>query len=96
MPAVTISRVRGLLAPTGRRNDTLTMDGISVGFPFDESMRGALRQEFPNAWFDAGIKRWVLARADYDHAVRFFADRGYVVIDGLNVVAQPISERAKS
>jgi hypothetical protein len=96
MPAVTISRVKGLFVPTGRRNDVVRMDGIYVRFPFDESMRGALRQEFPLAFFESGMKRWALAHADYDHVVKFFADRGYVVIDGTKVVAQPNSERAKS
>jgi hypothetical protein len=72
------------------------MDGVYVRFPFDEPVRGALRQEFPITFFDAGMKRWTLARADYDHVVKFFSDRGYVVIDGTKVVAQPNSEPAES
>jgi len=96
MPAVSLSRFSGVLVPTGRRNGSIAMNGIYVSFPFEESMRGALRQEFPTAWFDSQMKRWTLARADYDHVVTFFADRGYVVIDGRNVIAQPVSARATS
>jgi hypothetical protein len=97
MPAVSPSRFGGVLFPTGRRNSSIAMDGIYVSFPFNEPMRGALRQEFPTAWFDSQMKRWTLAPADYDHLATFFADRRYLVLDGhSDVIAQPVSARATS
>lgn len=94
MPAAVISRVRGLNVMIGRYR-TVPMDGMYVTFPFDNAVRGALRQEFARAHFDTRMSRWVIPGVEYDHIVRFFSERGYVVIDGRQVISQPVTSGEK-
>jgi hypothetical protein len=63
--------------------------GVRVNFPFDDIVRGKFRQAFSRARWIASQKWWEIPEADYDRVVKFFAESGYVVINGSEVVAQP-------
>jgi hypothetical protein len=83
MDAVTISRSRMY------RTRGNIVDSVSVRFSYNDTLRLAFRREFSQAFWDPGYRWWVITHGDYDCVAAFFADLGYVVIDGRQVIADP-------
>jgi hypothetical protein len=65
------------------------VDSVSVRFPYNDALRVAFRREFSPTFWDPGYQQWVITYGDYDRLAAFFANLGYVVLDGRQVIADP-------